>query len=147
MESKFKMGWPKELWLHEQSLSPSPQNIMYGDDEQYVAQQQKIKLIKEQEKKRKERQYALIQKRRNARLERKNRAVLPDEEANRIIANGDFLENFRKKAKWMERTLGINSVHLFNDYNVKGAQFENISADDMEDNKYNEPSEDATKTK
>ena len=136
--SKYKMGWPKELWMHEKSLSPSPQNLMYGDDDEYIEQQKKMELIKEQEKARKQRQFQMLQERRQLRIERKNRMVLPENEANLLINTGDFMENFRRKTKWMERTLGINSTSFISDYITSGTDF---IAQQYDDSKYDEEEE------
>ena len=136
--SKYKMGWPKELWMHEKSLSPSPQNLMYGDDDEYIEQQQKIQLLKQQEKERKQRQFEMIQERRKLRLERMSRTKLPENEANLLINTGNFLINFRKKTKWMERTLGINSTAFISDYitsSIKGGDIFN-KYENNDDSKY-----------
>jgi len=144
MMSKYKMGWPKELWMHEKSLSPSPQNLMYSDDdEDYKEQQRKMQLVKEQEAARRQRQLALIQERREERLLRLNRQVLPDEEANVLINTGTFLDNFRQKTKWIERTLGINTTtHNFFDDDgedaLLGAYGDVFGGDADDENKYME---------
>eukprot|EP01084_Bolivina_argentea_P032059 59312_1 len=117
--SKYKIGWPKELWIHEKSLSPSPQNLMYDDDE-YIEQQKKLQRIRKQEKERKDRQKLLIQQRRKEKIRRKNRKVLPKNEVNLLVNTGTFMNNFRKKTKWMERALGINSIHFINTDNTAG---------------------------
>eukprot|EP01083_Nonionella_stella_P016247 45433_1 len=109
MESKYKMGWPREAWMHEKSLSPAPQSLIYEDDD-YIEQEKKIERIQKQEKERKQRQSDRIKQRRKVRLERKNRNILPNKEADLLINTGGFIDHFRQKTKWMERTLGINNT-------------------------------------
>ena len=122
MESRYKMGWPREVWKHEKSISPSPSNVVYGDDEELIEQQRKMEILRKQEKARKERQFEQLAERRKLHLERRNRAILPEHEAALLINTGSFLDKFREKSKWMERSLGINNAHSVPfDFTVKGS--------------------------
>ena len=66
--------------------------------------------------------------------------LLPENEANLLINTGDFMENFRRKTKWMERTLGINSTSFISDLLTSGSD---IIATQYDDSKYDELEEEA----
>ena len=103
VESVDKFGYPRELWEIQSAQSPSPTA-------------EKIRSRQRMEDERKAKQMALKEKRKREREEeiarRKNIPYMSRKDANKLVKGGDFLENFRKKAKWIERTLGINMEHM-----------------------------------
>ena len=105
VESVDKFGYPRELWEIQSASSPSPTA-------------EKIRSRQRAEDERKAKQQALKEKRKREREEerarRKNIPYMPRKDATKLIKQGDFLENFRKKAKWIERTLGINMEYMDN---------------------------------
>eukprot|EP00484_Ammonia_sp_Unknown_P025399 CAMPEP_0197024020 /NCGR_PEP_ID=MMETSP1384-20130603/4677_1 /TAXON_ID=29189 /ORGANISM="Ammonia sp." /LENGTH=934 /DNA_ID=CAMNT_0042452347 /DNA_START=10 /DNA_END=2814 /DNA_ORIENTATION=- len=105
VESQIKYGYPRELWEVESAESPSPSPTA-----------QKIRRRKQVEDARKAKQMELKEQRKREReaemQRRQNMAYMSRKDANQLIKNGEFLENFRKKTKWIERTLGINMEYM-----------------------------------
>ena len=107
MESTLKFGYPRELWEIEDSINPALSPTA-----------KRIRARQKAEEERKKKLNAEKEKRRRLKAEekerRRNLPHLSRKDAERVVQSGDFLSNFRRKSKWIERTLGINMEHMEN---------------------------------
>merc|ERR1712228_331487 len=122
MESTLKFGYPRELWEIEDSINPAPSPTA-----------KRIRARQKAEEERKKKQNAKKEERRRLKAaekeRRRNMPHLSRKAAERVVTSGNFLTNFRRKSKWIERTLGINMEHMEN-MRDRNDDFFAVSSDD-----------------
>ena len=132
VESTLKFGHPRDLWEQESGISAQPSPLaMKIRAKAKAIESKKLKIRAQKEKWKRERE---AEKQR-----RLNRPYLPRREAEKLAKSGDFMENLRKKAKWIERTLGVN-LELHEQELDKESDFWSSSDSDATDDDFDKDS-------